>query len=101
LVTFSPDGRWLVVASDWGLRFCTVGSWELDSTRSKRKHRGPAFAADAALMAAGAEDGRHVELIASETGRELATLTLQDFQTGIGTQARRWCGLAAGGHGTK
>jgi tetratricopeptide (TPR) repeat protein len=53
---------------------------------SKRKHRGPVFAADVALMAADTDDRRHVDLFASETGRELATLIPQDFQTGIDTR---------------
>jgi tetratricopeptide (TPR) repeat protein len=48
---------------------------------SKRKHRGPVFAANAAIMAAYTEDGRHMALIASDTGRELASLTPQDSQT--------------------
>jgi WD40 repeat protein len=81
--TFSPDGRWLVVPGDGGYRFYTVGSWELDSTMSKRKQGGPVFAADAAVMAAGTEDGKQMKLIASDTGRELVTLTPQESQTTI------------------
>ncbi len=80
-VRFSPDGRWLVVAGGGGYRFYTAGSWELDPTMSKRKHRGPVFAADAAIMAVSSDGSKHVELIVSDTGRELATLTPQDSQT--------------------
>jgi serine/threonine protein kinase/WD40 repeat protein/Flp pilus assembly protein TadD len=83
-VKFSPDGRWLIVP-DGGLRFYQVGSWELDPAMSARMHeRGrPVFAADSSLLAVGSAGGKHAELIAAETGRELATLTPQDSQAFI------------------
>jgi WD40 repeat protein len=83
-VRFSPDGRWLVVGDSGRLRFFKVGSWELDPVMSGiRQGVGDmVVAADSSLIAV-ASGGKQVELIASATGRELATLMLQDSRTMI------------------
>ncbi len=87
-VKFSPDGRWLIVSDGGELRFFQVGSWELDPAMSTRMHgRGAlVFAPDSSLLAVSTTAAKHVELIAADTGRELATLTPQDSQTFIGPQ---------------
>jgi serine/threonine protein kinase/WD40 repeat protein len=76
-MTFSPDGRWLVVEAGDRCRWFRVGSWELDHESRKGVSR-VAFAADAAIMAERLVAGQSVTLSDSETGRELGTLTAED-----------------------
>jgi serine/threonine protein kinase/WD40 repeat protein len=75
--TFSPDGRWLVIADSTRNRWYGVGSWELG--REDGKGGGVlTFAADAPILAEYVAAGRQVALSNPETGRQWGTLTVED-----------------------
>lgn len=77
-VSFSPDGRWLIVGSGFSYQFYETGSWQ-------RRHVIQTHAASAATPAniAFSQDGklvaltvnrRLVQIVAPATGREIVTL---------------------------
>jgi WD40 repeat protein len=76
-LSFSPDGRWLVVASGMGYGFYETGSW-------RRRHgiqmpyqlhvATVAFSRDGRLAAL-ASPGRLVQIVDPATGREIVTLS--------------------------
>jgi serine/threonine protein kinase/WD40 repeat protein len=76
-VWFSPDSRWLATWS-LGFRIWKVGTWEEGpALGSAPRGDGCAFARDSSLMALGDAPGV-LRLVAPETGREVARLTIQE-----------------------
>jgi WD40 repeat protein len=80
VVTFSPDGRWLLVEEGHRCRWFRVGSWVPDH-ESRKGVCAVAFAADAPVMAERSAAGRPLTLSDPETGRELGTLAAEDTST--------------------
>ena len=73
---FSPDGRWLALSDDSGVRLWRVGTWQEGPRLSDRLTR-CAFRPDSRLIAVGGDPGV-VRLCVTETGRELARLEVPD-----------------------
>jgi serine/threonine protein kinase/WD40 repeat protein len=81
-IWFSPDSRWLVNQC-LGFRIWKVGTWEEGPALGGAVGGfGCAFSADGSLMALGDEPGV-IRLVAPETGREVARLTIPE-------QTRLW-----------
>jgi tetratricopeptide (TPR) repeat protein len=79
-VSFSPDGRWLVVMNDEGHVLYRVESWEPARAVRGRNVGGAqvAFAARAPVMAVPRYHQRHLALVDPETGREFGTFAAED-----------------------
>jgi tetratricopeptide (TPR) repeat protein len=76
-LTFSPDGRWPVVANTSTFGFWEVGSWELAGEIQRETHGAPeivAFSADGGLMALTLESRSAVKLFDTASWEHLATL---------------------------
>jgi WD40 repeat protein/tRNA A-37 threonylcarbamoyl transferase component Bud32 len=80
-VQFSPDGRWLLVATERDYQFWEVGPWRLARDISRNGSQVPglmAFSPDCRVLAVNASRAA-IHLIEPETGRRLATLEPPDF----------------------
>jgi WD40 repeat protein len=76
-VAFSPDGRWLVTGTEHEYRFWRVVSWKpghrIPRDRGAAVRSPMAFTADGRLLAI-TRSAQRVELVDTQTARELATL---------------------------
>jgi WD40 repeat protein len=82
-VAFSPDGRWLVTGEGNEYRIYRTGSWELAQVALTESMEGGAgmiaFPEDGQMMAV-VHANRSVKLIHLATGKEIATLEIDDPQ---------------------
>jgi WD40 repeat protein len=92
VVTFSPNGHWLVTASPSELSFWHVGSWDKQATLRRSALDGAvAFSRDSRLLAA-TTAGSKVQLIEVNSGRILVTLSTNDDPASI-----RWLAFSPDG----